>query len=118
MFIERPSGFQTLLEHMGAAGDELGLTLDVGHCVVTGDEPVSAVVHEFAQRLIHVHLDDCPKGVHSHVPFGEGDLDLRDTLQGLLTSGFGGMAAVELSRDGHRGVDAAREALVTLRAAL
>ena len=118
MFIERPVGFQTLISHMGSAADDLGLTLDVGHCVVTGDEPVSDVIHEFASRLIHVHMDDCPKGVHSHVPFGEGDLDLHDTLAGLSSCGFEGIAAVELSRDSHRAPDAARHALAAIRAAL
>ncbi len=118
MFVERPSGFRTLLEHMGASGADLGMTLDVGHCVVTGDEPVSEVMAEFADRLIHVHLDDCPRGVHSHIPFGQGDLDLADVLRGLVGLNFDGMAAVELSRDGHRGAVAAEEALASLRAAL
>ncbi|QDV09851.1 fructoselysine 3-epimerase [Planctomycetes bacterium Poly30] len=118
MFIERPAGFRTLLGYMGPAGDDLGLTLDVGHCVVTGDLPVSSVVDEFAGRLLHVHLADCPRGRHHHVPFGEGDLDLVDALRGLTASGFQGMAAVELSRDGHRGPEAAADALASLHAAL
>ena len=106
------------VDRMGSDGRDLGLTLDVGHCVVTGDEPVSAVVEGFAERLVHVHLDDCPRGRHVHLPFGEGDLDLRDALHGLITCGFDGMAAVELSRDGHRAPEAARDALETLRGAL
>jgi len=118
MFVERPVGYEALLQRGGAALDELALTLDVGHCVVTGDEPVSAVVERHARRLAHVHLDDCPRGRHEHVPFGDGDLDLADALGGLLTHGFDGIGAVELSRDGHRGPDAAREALAALRAAL
>jgi sugar phosphate isomerase/epimerase len=118
MFVERPAGFRTLVQHMGTSGADLGMTLDVGHCVVTGDEPVSDVIEEFAQRLVHVHLDDCPRGVHSHIPFGQGDLDLCDVLQGLIAVDFNGMAAVELSRDGHRGASAAQEALASLREAL
>lgn len=118
MFIERPAGFQRLVDHMGASGTDLGLTLDVGHCVVTGDEPVSQVIRALAPRLIHVHLDDCPRGVHHHVPFGEGDLDLADALGGLMAMEYDGMAAVELSRDGHRGASAAEEALAVLRATL
>ncbi len=118
MFIERPAGFRTLVQHMGASGADLGMTLDVGHCVVTGDEPVSDVISEFAARLVHVHLDDCPRGVHSHIPFGQGDLDLSDVLRGLVAVEYDGMAAVELSRDGHRGVMAAQEAVAALREAL
>ena len=115
MFIERPAGYRALIDWMGADGDDLGLTLDVGHCVVTGDLPVSDVIAAWRERLVHVHLADCPSGVHQHVPFGEGDLDLADTLAGLAASGFAGIAAVELSRDGHRGPDAARDAYRALR---
>lgn len=116
MFVERPSGFATLVDRMGA--DAPMLTLDVGHCVVTGDLPVSDVVARHADRLVHVHLDDCPAGLHDHRMFGEGDLDLADSLSALTTSGFDGIAAVELSRDGHRGPEAAREALRLLRETL
>ena len=39
--------------------------------------------------------------------FGEGELDLTGTLAALAEVGFDGMAAVELSRDSHRGAVAA-----------
>jgi sugar phosphate isomerase/epimerase len=50
--------------------------------------------------------------------FGHGELDLPETLNTLLEVGYDGMAAVELSRDSHRGAAAAEEALTHLRAAL
>lgn len=118
MFVERPAGFAALLDRGGADVDDLGLTLDVGHCVVTGDEPVSGVIERWSSRLAHVHLADCPRGLHQHVALGEGDLDLADALGGLVRSGFSGVAAVELSRDGHRGPDAARDAMASLRGGL
>lgn len=118
MFVERPRGFSALLERGGGALDALGLTLDVGHCVVTGDEPVSDVVARVADRLVHVHLDDCPRGRHEHLPFGAGDLDLPDALGGLLQVGFQGIGAVELSRDGHRAPEAASDAMAAIRSAL
>ncbi len=118
MFVERPIGFETLVARGGAALDDLGLTLDVGHCVVTGDEPVSHVAKRLSSRLVHVHLADCPRGRHEHLPFGEGDLDLAEALDGLTRAGFAGIGAVELSRDGHRGPDAAREAMDAVRRAL
>ncbi len=118
MFVERPAGYLELLERMGSAGDELGLCLDLGHCLCTGDLPVEAVIRRLAPRLVHVHLDDIKDGVHLHRMFGEGDLDLGAALTALLEVGFDGVAAVELSRDGHRGPEAAREAMGHLRAAL
>ncbi len=118
MFVERPAGYLELLERLGKDGDELGLCLDVGHCVVTGDLPVSESIRALAPRLCHVHLDDCPAGVHEHQLFGSGVLNLPDVLNALLEVGYDGMAAVELSRDSHRGAWAAQESLRLLKAAL
>lgn len=118
MFVERPAGYLELVERLGPDGDRLGLTLDVGHLLVTRDLPVSRVIRDLAPRLVHVHLDDIRGGVHEHRMFGEGELDLAETLGALAGVGFGGMAAVELSRDSHRGAWAAEEALSRLRSAL
>jgi L-ribulose-5-phosphate 3-epimerase len=117
MFVERPAGYLELLERLGSDGDRLGLTLDVGHLLVTRDLPVPRVIRELAPKLVHVHLDDIRDGVHEHRMFGEGELDLSGTLEALVGVGFDGMAAVELSRDSHRGAWAAGEALSRLRAA-
>lgn len=118
MFIERPSGYAELVRRLGAAGDDLGLCLDVGHLLVTRDLPVSRVIAELSPRLLHVHLDDIREGRHEHRMFGEGELDLAETLRALLQAGYAGLAAVELSRDSHRGAQAAEEALMRLREAL
>ena len=118
MFIERPAGYLELLERMGSDADELGLTLDVGHLLCTGDLPVGEKIRELFPRLVHVHLDDIADGVHEHRMFGEGELDLVDVLNTLVELGYDGMAAVELSRDSHRGAEAAQAALAHLRAAL
>jgi sugar phosphate isomerase/epimerase len=118
MFVERPGGYEELVERLGEDGDELGLCLDLGHCHATRDLPVADVIRRFAPRLVLVQLDDCKDGEHVHRMFGEGDLDLSASLGALLEVGFDGVAAVELSRDSHRGPAAAREALERLRAAL
>ena len=110
MFVERPGGFLELRRRLGARGEELGLTLDVGHLLVTGDLPVEKQIRDLGPLLAHVHLDDIAGGVHEHRMFGAGDLDLPATLTALRETGYTGMAAVELSRDSHRGFEAAREA--------
>jgi len=117
MFIERPGGFIELKERLGADGDALAMTLDVGHLLCTNDLPVGDVIHANADQIQHVHLDDIAGGVHKHRMFGEGDLDLTETLGALGEIGFDGMAAVELSRDSHRGAAAATEAMAHLREA-
>ena len=118
MFVERPAGYGALLERLGEAGAGLGLCLDVGHLLVTGDLPVRLQVERWSAHLVHVHLDDIRGGVHEHRMFGTGDLDLAETLTALLDVGYVGMAAVELSRDSHRGAAAAEEALSHLKRAL
>jgi sugar phosphate isomerase/epimerase len=115
MFIERPAEFLALRRRLGEAGEGLGLTLDVGHLVVTGDLPVDSVIREMAPLLRNVHLDDCPAGVHLHGPFGSGDLDLEGAIRALIEVGYEGVAAVELSRDSYRGAEAAAQAMRQLR---
>ncbi|MBM3976140.1 MAG: sugar phosphate isomerase/epimerase [Planctomycetes bacterium] len=118
MFIERPAGYAELKRRLGGRGAGLGLCLDVGHCLCTGDLPVSRVIAAHAGELLHVHLDDIRSGRHEHLMFGEGELDLADALDALLQTNYTGLAAVELSRDSHRGAEAARIAIERLRAAL
>lgn len=118
MFVERPSGYLELVRRLGDRGAELALTLDVGHLLVTDDVPVGREVRALAAHLAHVHLDDIRNRVHEHRMFGEGALDLADTLSALRAIDFRGMAAVELSRDSHRGAEAAAESMRHLRRAL
>lgn len=118
MFVERPAGWRELTERMGSDGQDLGLCLDVGHLVVTGDLPVRAEIRRAGAALVHVHLDDAAAGRHEHRLFGCGELDLPETLNALLEEGYAGMAAVELSRDSHRGAWAAETALARIREAL
>ena len=117
MFIARPKGCAQLLGRLGNEGEGLGLTLDVGHCLCTGDLPVPDVIREWAIRLIQVQLDDTREGFHEHRMFGEGDLDLKGTLASLEEAGYEGLAQVELRRNSHNGPDAAKAALQSLREA-
>lgn len=118
MFIERPKEYEALLERLGTPGEALWLTLDVGHLVVTGDLPVGDAIRASSTRIRNVHLDDCPRGVHLHGPFGSGDLDLQDAVSALIEIDYEGVASVELSRDSHRGAQAAQQAIRELRKAI
>lgn len=118
MFVERPAGYEELRARLGPDGASLGLCLDVGHLLVTGDRPEAEVIRRLGPLIAHVHLDDIADGRHEHLPFGKGDLDLRGVLHALLDVHYRGMAAVELSRDSHRGAQAARDSMAALRQAL
>lgn len=98
--------------------DNLGITLDVGHCVAV--EPVDAAecVRQAAGLLVNVQLDDMRTGVHEHLEFGEGELNLGATMAALAEVGYTGVAAVELPRHSHAAPDVARRSLAALRAAM
>lgn len=95
----------------------LGITLDVGHCVAV--EPVDAAecVRRAGDLLVNVQLDDMVEGVHEHLEFGEGALDLAATLAALREVGYTGLAAVELPRHSHAAPQVAERAMAALRAA-
>ncbi len=100
----------------------LGLTLDVGHAVANEPRSPGATVrraHALAPgALANVQLDDMRPGVHEHLPFGEGEVDLPDVLAALVEVGYAGLAAVELPRHGHAAPVVARRSRDALAAAL
>lgn len=95
----------------------LGLTLDVGHVLCEPGGDPAAAIRAHGKELVNVQIEDMKRGVHEHLPFGKGDLDLPGCLKALQEVGYGGLVGVELSRDSHRGQDAARESIAALRAA-
>ncbi|MCX2729205.1 EboA domain-containing protein [Saccharopolyspora sp. NFXS83] len=95
--------------------EPLGITLDVGHCVAVEQDTAAGCVRRLRNRLVHVQLDDMRPGVHEHLEFGEGELDLAWTLDALAEAGFTGLAAVELPRHGHAAPQVARRAIDALR---
>jgi sugar phosphate isomerase/epimerase len=112
--VDTLAGWRALREDL----PELRLTLDVSHVSLVEPEGTPAeAIAAHAAWLAVVHLEDAPRGVHEHVPFGEGDLDLRATVGALAASGFRGLCAVELSRHSHRGHELPLESLRALRAA-
>jgi len=96
----------------------LGVTLDVGHCVAVEPTDAAACVRRAGPLLFNVQLDDMLPGVHEHLEFGEGRLDLAGTLSALTSIGYQGLAAVELPRHSHAAPVVARRALAALRSAL
>ena len=81
---------------------ELTLALDLGHCLVTQEREPPAAVHEFAGQIGTVAIEDMRRGDHTHLPFGEGDMDIPACLGALEAIGFERLVCVELSRESHR----------------
>src|SRR5262245_28848845 len=97
------------------ARDDLLTTIDSGHLLVTEAGPAHAHLAEFAGTLRNVQLDDAKRGVHEHLPLGEGDLDLAGLLGELRRLKYAGPLALELSRDSHRAAQVAADAIARLR---
>ncbi|MCX4766258.1 TIM barrel protein [Streptomyces sp. NBC_01275] len=103
----------------GALGDPdpLGLTLDIGHCQCL--EPLSPAdcVRAAAPWLRHVQVEDMRRGVHEHLPFGDGEIDFPPVLAALSAVGYRGLTVVELPRHSHAGPLHAERSLPFLRLA-
>jgi sugar phosphate isomerase/epimerase len=69
----------------------LGLTLDIGHCLVVESGAPPDCVREAAPWLRHVQIEDMRRGVHEHLPFGEGELDVPPVLAALRGAQYGGL---------------------------
>ena len=108
---------ETVAEWRALDFPELRLALDVGHCLVTEDVDPADAVRDNCTRLGTIHLEDMRRGVHEHLPLGEGHMDLPRVLAALRDAGYTRLVSLELSRDSHRAdrlVPATRQALAEL----
>ncbi|MFI0977077.1 sugar phosphate isomerase/epimerase family protein [Streptomyces sp. NPDC021093] len=95
----------------------LGLTLDIGHCQCLEPGSPADCVREAAPWLRHVQIEDMRRGVHEHLPFGEGEIDFPPVLAALAATGYQGLTVVELPRHSHAGPELARSSREFLREA-
>ena len=110
------AGFHRLRTELGDP-DGLGLTLDIGHCQCLEPLPPQECVRQAAPWLRHVQIEDMRRGVHEHLPFGEGEIDFPPVLAALADTGYRGLTVVELPRHSHAGPDHAARSLPFLRSA-
>lgn len=115
MLVETLADYEALQERLGHP-PALGLTLDIGHIVCLEPMSVTECVRRGAATLAHVHIEDSKRGVHEHLFFGEGELDLDEALGVLTEVGYTGLVAVELSRHSHAAHETVPSAMSALRA--
>ncbi|WP_199430138.1 EboA domain-containing protein [Qaidamihabitans albus] len=115
-FVQHLAQALDLRAELGAPA-RLGVTLDVGHCVAVEPKNAAECVREAGDLLFNVQLDDMLPGVHEHLEFGAGELDLTGTLAALMEVGYRGLAAVELPRHSHAAPEVARRSAAALGAA-
>jgi sugar phosphate isomerase/epimerase len=106
-----PSALGTLEWLERTEHDNLKLLLDVGHCLISREDPVH-VIEQAGRRLGYVHLDD-NDGVHDlHWPLLTGRLTqdlLKATLTALRGHGYTGVLALELRAENSGPVEALRQ---------
>ncbi|KAA1248424.1 sugar phosphate isomerase/epimerase [Mycobacterium simiae] len=100
MFVETVAQAREVCRALGDP-PRLGITLDVGHCVMTEPGGAQAAIADLGENLVNVHLDDMTPLKHEHLEFGHGDLDLGAVMDALQTGSFDGVASVELPRHSH-----------------
>src|SRR3954463_6000835 len=93
-------GSRPLMFHSDQDLDQLvgipHLVLDTSHAAVAKHDLIE-VRQLFGERLRHVHLsDNAGKGWDSHLPPGEGVLDIDGFLRDLAGSGFDGTVSLEV----------------------
>lgn len=118
MFIDTMDSFADLLDAIHQRGGEAGrlkLTIDIGHLHCQGELPIADKLRQWADRLVHVHIEDMCQGIHEHLMFGEGEIDFPPVIAALEEIRFSGIIGVELSRHAHLGHAAARQAYNFLR---
>jgi sugar phosphate isomerase/epimerase len=106
------------LRHRLGDPDRLRVTVDVGHLVCNEPLPAADCVRRTGPLIANVQLDDMRPGVHEHLEFGAGEIDLPGVLGALIDTGYRGLASVELPRHGHAAPLVAARSLAALRAAL
>ncbi|MGW8067021.1 sugar phosphate isomerase/epimerase family protein, partial [Streptomyces ziwulingensis] len=108
------AGFHRLRTDLGDPAP-LGLTLDIGHCQCLEPASPADCVRDAAPWLRHVQIEDMRRGVHKHLPFGDGEIDFPPVLDALTASGYQGLTVVELPRHSHAGPELAARSLRFLR---
>jgi len=111
MLIETVGDYDALV----ARHPRLRLALDTGHCLVTEDIDPADAIRDYADRIGTVAVEDMRRGDHTHLPFGEGDMDIPAVLAALEAIGFTRLVCVELSRESPRAHAAIPESIAYLR---
>ncbi|WP_241519052.1 sugar phosphate isomerase/epimerase family protein [Streptomyces sp. CB03238] len=108
--------FHHLRRLLGDPGPHLlGLTLDIGHCQCLEPAAPADCVRDAAPWLRHVQIEDMRRGIHEHLPFGDGEIDFPPVLAALAATGYQGLTVVELPRHSHAGPELARASIEFLR---
>jgi L-ribulose-5-phosphate 3-epimerase len=116
MLVETVAGWERLYQALGRPPG-FGITLDIGHLRCVEDAPEADCVRRAGPHIVNVQIDDMRRGVHEHLEFGAGEVDVASTLAALRAVRYDGLVAVELPRHSHAAPEVAARSIAYLRAA-
>lgn len=116
MLVQGLADYEQLRDRLGAPS-ALYVTVDVGHLLCTEKEPPEIGIRRVATDIAHVQIEDMRRGVHEHLEFGEGDLDLDAVMVALLEIGYTDLVSVELGRHSANAPVVAARSIDALRVA-
>lgn len=82
------------LEHVLALLPSLHATLDVGHCLQNGEDPLPFIL-ENVPRIANIHIHDGHVRGGAHQALGTGDLPTDELLAALDGAGYAGFLTIE-----------------------
>jgi len=97
MLVETIADFKELKKDF----PRLKLALDTGHCLASDECEPDAAVREMRKDIGTVAVEDMRRGIHEHLFFGEGDMNMPAALAALHEIKFEKLVCVELSRHSH-----------------
>jgi L-ribulose-5-phosphate 3-epimerase len=116
MLVEDVGRWEQLFADLGRPPG-FGITVDIGHLRCVEDAPEAECVRRVGPHIVNVQIDDMRRGVHEHLEFGTGEVDIPSALAALRNVGYAGLVAVELPRHSHAAPEIAARSIAYLRAA-
>jgi sugar phosphate isomerase/epimerase len=119
MFIDTLASYVELRDRLGDDASRLWTTIDLTHCLWERKQPHTLLASHavLVPTIAQFQLDDGRMGEHTHLPLGDGELDLVGFARWMRTACSGVPLMAELSRDAHRGAAVAEATIRALRAA-
>lgn len=100
---------EDILKALQGRSKTMGVTLDVGHIISCGYDPMDAV-RKLGPHLKLVHLKDIQApGAEVNVPLGTGLCKIKEVMAALKKMNFAGLIAFEYEKEGDINDDVARQ---------
>lgn len=86
VFCDKPESARTLLEAIDR--ENVGLTLDIGHANILGDDAIAEFITTLNDKILIVHIHDNDGKRDQHRAIGEGSIDFRKVIGLLVQAGI------------------------------